>query len=356
MRDVELKGRIGMDCSGYEICEDLLEASLLDNQIRLIIDSPGGDCFEALSIYNTIKGLQAKGVSIIAQVDVLAASAASFIACACDRVEMKSYALMMLHNAGMYVRSASDQDLLDKINQIMQEIYATRTKKSVKEIAKMLQNDLWLTADEAVAMGLVDEKLVEESTSAEIVAKLEQIHKINIDKNDFAKVTALYVHKKETTVNMFENIQAVLEIASADEKSITSKIVELLEQKKQATASIESKDLEIAELKSNEIKLQETIKAFEDQAKAEVERRANELIDEAVKSLKISASVKDVYVKFATADFEGTKKILSAMKNNTLKLADIISKVEGQDSKQPEFTLTPTDMLLKSISEKNNKK
>lgn len=129
------------------------------------INSPGGDVFDGLAIYNALKSHKANVTCVI---DGLAASAASFIALAGSTVSIHQSAMVMIHRAWGFAvgNQASMLDIaavLGKIDNQLAAIYAKQTGKSVEEIAALMTGDVdgtWFTADEAAALNLVDEVVV----------------------------------------------------------------------------------------------------------------------------------------------------------------------------------------------------
>ena len=121
------------------------------SQIDLHINSPGGEVFDGITIYNLLKQHPAKITSFI---DGLAASIASVIALAGDKVIMAANALYMVHNpTGMAIGSANDMrslaDVLDKIAGTMITTYSSKTGKPEPDIKAMLEAETWMTAEEA---------------------------------------------------------------------------------------------------------------------------------------------------------------------------------------------------------------
>jgi ATP-dependent Clp endopeptidase proteolytic subunit ClpP len=129
------------------------------SQIDLHINSPGGSVFDGLTIYNLLKQHPANITSFI---DGLAASIASVIALAGDKVVMAENALYMMHNPfGMVMGNAGDMramaDVLDKIRGSMSGIYMSKSRKNEEEINSLLDAETWLNADEALSMGFIDQ-------------------------------------------------------------------------------------------------------------------------------------------------------------------------------------------------------
>lgn len=152
--------RWGNDTSAVSFRDAL--SALEDVQvIDLHINSGGGDVFEASAIYNMLKRHKAR---IEVHVDGLAASAASVIAMAGDKVTMPQNAMMMIHNMWTIVmgnhndlRKAADE--AEKISDatVKQSYLDKNPNLDADKLAQMLDDETWLTADEALVLGLIDE-------------------------------------------------------------------------------------------------------------------------------------------------------------------------------------------------------
>lgn len=142
--------------SADQFAHDLDEISA--RTIHLHINSPGGDVFDGVAIYNALRNHKAK---VITHVDGVAASIASIIAMAGDEVRMSEGAFMMVHNPWMLViGDAADlresADFLDKVRGSLVGIYARATGKAEKDIGKLMDAETWLTAEEARDEGFAD--------------------------------------------------------------------------------------------------------------------------------------------------------------------------------------------------------
>lgn len=140
-----------------DFVDDLREVTA--GRIELHINSPGGDVFDGVAIYNALLD-HAAAVDVV--VDSLAASAASFIAQAGDTVAMNRGAQMMIHDAwGLSIGNASDMrelaDLLDRQSDNIAAIYADRAGGTVAQWRDLMRDETWFNADEAVDAGLADE-------------------------------------------------------------------------------------------------------------------------------------------------------------------------------------------------------
>ncbi|ELD0488289.1 Clp protease ClpP, partial [Escherichia coli] len=127
--------------------------------INLHINSPGGDVFEGIAIFNALK---THGASITVYVDGVAASMASVIAMAGTPVIMPENAFMMIHKPFGFTGGDADDmracaDLLDKVEAVMLPAYAQKTGKTTDEIAAMLADETWMSGAECLAHGFADQ-------------------------------------------------------------------------------------------------------------------------------------------------------------------------------------------------------
>lgn len=134
-------------------------AEIKASQIDLHINSPGGDVFDGNTIYNLIKQHPA---TVTTYIDGLAASIASVIALAGDKVYMAENALFMLHQPwGFTMGNIEDHEkmieVLKQIEGSIAKTYIAKTGKEDSEIREMMRKETWLNADEAAEMGFVDE-------------------------------------------------------------------------------------------------------------------------------------------------------------------------------------------------------
>lgn len=137
-------------------------ASVLDQitapRIRLHINSPGGEVYEAIAILNALRAHPAR---VTAVVDGLAASAASFIAAGSDEVVMGRNTELMIHDAwGIGIGPAATMrdlaDRLDHISDNIASIYAAKAGGTVEDFRAAMLAETWYSAEEAVAAGLAD--------------------------------------------------------------------------------------------------------------------------------------------------------------------------------------------------------
>jgi ATP-dependent Clp protease, protease subunit len=127
--------------------------------LNVRINSPGGNVFDGIAIYNALKS---RAAPVTVTVDGIALSIASVVAMAGKPIRMHKSAYMMLHDpSGMVVGGASEMrdmaDTLDRLRRTLAGIYAARTGKGADEMLRVMRDETWLTADEAKALRFADE-------------------------------------------------------------------------------------------------------------------------------------------------------------------------------------------------------
>lgn len=132
--------------------------SIGKNDVTIKINSPGGDMFEGIAIYNLLREHPAR---VTVQVMGWAASAASIIAMAGDDIRMGLGTFMMVHNAwGMVIGNRHDMreaaGLFDGFDSAIADIYEARTGMDRKEIERLMDAETFMGPSEAVDKGFAD--------------------------------------------------------------------------------------------------------------------------------------------------------------------------------------------------------
>ena len=150
----------GDEVTPRQFAEDI--RSMAGKPLTLRINSPGGDVFAAQAIYNQLKAYEG---SITAYIDGMAASAATIITCAADKVIMPDNAIFMIHNPMVgvcsYLNENQLKDIANQLSTVKQTIINVYLKKCTdmaeNKLKKMMDNETWMTAQEAMDYGFVDE-------------------------------------------------------------------------------------------------------------------------------------------------------------------------------------------------------
>lgn len=141
-----------------------------ENELRIVIDSPGGDVFEGITIFNIIREFARDNpkVKITTYIQGLAASMASVIALAAssvnpeqNKVEAEDNSVFMIHNAWDIVAGNKNDlrdaaDFLSQIDNVLAATYVKKSGKTEKEIAAMMDAETWLWGKEIMDAGFAD--------------------------------------------------------------------------------------------------------------------------------------------------------------------------------------------------------
>lgn len=158
---MRLYGELGAKVDGDYFAQEI---GWLDNEVDTIhirINSPGGNVFQGLSIVGAILAAKCK---VITYVDGIAASMAAVIAVAGHQVKMNDFAKLMVHDpyyvddAGEKMKKLSDRDqrAIGAMKSTLEGILKRRCNADIK-VDEMMKKESWLTAEEALTAGLIDE-------------------------------------------------------------------------------------------------------------------------------------------------------------------------------------------------------
>ena len=158
MNEIKLYGSIGYPGITSATFKSLLADCDPSQELVIRIDSEGGSVFDGLGIHDAITAWPGP---VRAIVESSAFSIASFIAMAAGKVEITENGYLMLHNPYTVTEGDSEElqkqaDLLGKLQDSMVNAYATKTRKSRKEVEAAMRAETWLDAREAQASGYVD--------------------------------------------------------------------------------------------------------------------------------------------------------------------------------------------------------
>jgi ATP-dependent Clp endopeptidase proteolytic subunit ClpP len=166
--EIVLYDEIGPYGTSAAAFRDALQKVSGARELKLRINSPGGDVFDGLAIHNMVARFQGK---VTETIDGLAASIASLITMAGNVVQMPTNAMMFVHNPFAAVRgTASDMTdmaaMLDRIRGQMVNTYAMKTGLALEKLAALLDAQTWMTAEEAKQLGFADEVVAPANVTA----------------------------------------------------------------------------------------------------------------------------------------------------------------------------------------------
>lgn len=185
---ISVYGVVGEDFDGGVSSRRIAAAlrSIGKKDVTVNINSPGGDFFEGIAIYNLLREHEGK---VTVNVVGLAASAASIIAMAGDDIRIGKASFMMIHNAWSIVLGnrhalAEAMTALESFDSAMAGVYVDRTGLTKTEVAKMMDAETWLNGEQALESGFadgllaadeIDEEEGEKATQARAINRLETI-------------------------------------------------------------------------------------------------------------------------------------------------------------------------------------
>jgi ATP-dependent protease ClpP protease subunit len=159
--EVFVYGEIGAwGITANQFVQDLRAMDDGVSQVVAAFNSIGGDLFDGLAMHNALSRL---GERCTGRIDALAASAASVAVCGAHRVVIASNAMLMIHNPWTYAAGDAEgfRKIADVLDQTMEAIIAAYRAKAPDidevELRRLVAAETWLTANEAVALGLADE-------------------------------------------------------------------------------------------------------------------------------------------------------------------------------------------------------
>lgn len=176
-------------CCPADVKNVIAELTDENEELKVIINSPGGDVQAGQEIYSILKDIK-NPVTI--NVQSMAASAASMIAMAGDTVKMSPVALLMIHNAstctsGDYRDMQHTADVLQTVNTAIMQAYIAKTGKTEDELREMMDKETWLTANQCLEAGFADEIIKDEKQA---IITNAMIGRLSVTDEMIAKVKA----------------------------------------------------------------------------------------------------------------------------------------------------------------------
>lgn len=273
------------------------------DELVLHINSVGGDVFAGFTIAQIIKDLSDKGIPTTAVIDGLAASIASVIACACDKIKMYESSFLMIHNCWSVVQGNADAlrkeaEMMDKIDSAIRTFYHKHFDLTDKELEKAMDAETWISGEEVSEWKLNCEVIPSEK-QYKIAACL---NKMNFNKVPKALRTIMENEKIENTASELANEKPV------DETPV---------------APVEEKPVEEPKLDEEEVK------AVEEQIDEQIEKDATEPVAEAV----VEETVTKAEVEKRVSGMQSTmaKKMDAMKKEYDAKILDFENQLKTKD-------------------------
>lgn len=185
--EIEIIGNIGVSWfdNGYTFNKFKEDLNKINGKIIINIMSMGGDLFEALAIYDHIRSLKNK---VVTKIIGSTASAGTIISLAGDRRYITPNSRYLIHKPMVHLIGNSDdfEDVLKQLKDLDKQIvdlYSKRTKLTAKEIIKLMGEEKFISSEEAIEKGFIDDYVKDKDYANIVDAEIPQIN-INIINDD----------------------------------------------------------------------------------------------------------------------------------------------------------------------------
>lgn len=223
--EILIYGDVGLDFWGEGVSANAFK-NMLDeigavDDLDVRINSYGGDVFEGFAIYRHLVENKAR---VHVMIDGIAASIASVIAMAGDSISIAEPGRMMIHDAlTIALGNAEDfrkaADVLDETSDQIAGVYASRTGKSKTELRDKMRAETWLSAEDALALGLVTDiaknKTPEGAQQNRLKAQTAEIIQLDLEKHKFRNTPPDLMPGRSAIANLVARQQVALTLSGA---------------------------------------------------------------------------------------------------------------------------------------------
>ena len=325
MKTFELFGEVGWEITVNDV-KNIVNNNK-NEDLNFVISTLGGDVNYGLSIYDLIKSHKGKTKATIIG---MTASAGTIIAMSCDEVEMSENALFLIHNSWTQVEG-NKQELnktindLNKIDNIMVNIYSSKTGKTSEEIKDLMNEEIWLSADEAKDMGFINNitssnlkiaanyKLLNDKLLIKLENKMNIFSKTKKDSQIYNVISLK--DGKQLIINA-EEVAAEVEVLPVNAQSLEDGTYELSDGRTIVVSGGAITDVQ-------EVKAEEGGEKEEEEMKSEIISAVGEIVSAEIK--KIQSQIDDLRVKGSTHTLPKNDKV----SNQTTKKGSVHSRMKG---------------------------
>jgi ATP-dependent Clp endopeptidase proteolytic subunit ClpP len=231
--------------SGADFGEIMNAAENAVDVLEIEINSPGGSVFDGYTVYHEIQSLKDRGVVVNATITGMAASMASVICMACDKVSIVPHGRMMIHDASSGFSGNAEQmrkqaDLLDGISADIANIYSARTGKEVAEIRAMMKKETWMDSKTTVENGFADEVVSKANALVEIT--------LNTDTQNSNSETDMIFLTNKAAVEKISGLEARTAELEAEISAHAAEVEALKAEQVTASEAIAERDEKIVAL------------------------------------------------------------------------------------------------------------
>lgn len=347
----------GQDCISAKGVSQLLEDAGGED-ITLNLNSEGGSVFAGNEIYSMLKQYTGK---VVVNINGLSASIASVLMLGADVINMSPSASIMIHKASGGASGTTDDmkkaiNALSSIEKTIVSLYHKRTGLSKDRLARMMTNETWFTAEEALELGFVDNILDEADYSQTADTSLVAQYKTRVsDAENFSSVIAelknqLKEEKMENQTSLLEKIKNILGSDKLDD-TIKNEAEDVEE------TAAETADGDVAEETAEDVKeeaseaVSEGDEANETEGVEETADKAEDATNELVEALE-KATNKLEEIQAENADLKDQLAKVIAERDEKAKVADKASTVVNRLNSLLEDTEAETVVMSNQKSEK----
>lgn len=187
------------------------ELNALSGDITVWINSPGGDCVAAAQIYNMLTNYNGK---VTVKIDGIAASAASVIAMAGDKVLVSPVSMIMIHNPatiawGDHSEMQKAIDMLSEVKESIINAYVLKTGLSRSKLSHLMDAETWMDANKAIELGFADDIMTRTQKESEDKKLLSTQASMLYSRNAMQSVllNKIEKHYKKPAASVCEQIQ-----------------------------------------------------------------------------------------------------------------------------------------------------
>lgn len=319
--------------------------------IELKLTSEGGSVLDGNIIVSKLRELSRQGHRSTAHVVSIAASMASVIACACDRLILDSNAFLMIHQVWTTVAGNADDlrkeaNTLDIVTKSLISVYRTKFDKTDDELLAMLKDETWILGEQAAEYGLkclvndVGEDLEIAAKLVDFKKRFNNTHK-NIESVNM-EIKEEEMKKEETAVEQVTETTTSEEALPSDQpateepvetKPTYEELEKLVEELKKRVEELET----IASTEKNvtEDECQKRVSGMQAKMQLKLNDFTNQLKVKDEELTKANAMITSL-----SKDFEACKKELSEMTSAYAAKEDALAKLNANVNKMPEETLS----------------
>lgn len=212
------------DCTCPAFVQDVINTLEDGEELQIIVNSGGGDVMSGSEIHSMLKNASAAGHKTICEIQSIAASAASMIACACDVVKMHSTAKFMIHCASTCT-SGNHRDLermaniLSTVDKSIAQAYVEKTGASEAQILELMNHEegFYMDANKCVELHFADEVIhnkkfvITNSVCGDLSMTPEQIEEIKntMEKEKAEKEQAEAAENKEQAAALTAKVEKI---------------------------------------------------------------------------------------------------------------------------------------------------